>query len=162
MRKAMKFLHTLGSIGLLGAMAALLVLHSALPNPEHALADYAQSRHLMDLLARRILLPSLGLTIVAGLLAMAAVPAFHGAGWVWLKLATGVLMFEGSLLGIQGPLEKEAQIAADALAMGVATTQLGQNVQAEVGSLWLLGAVAVLNVGLGVWRPMRRRKALAT
>lgn len=145
MKRTLKFLHSLGGIGLLGAMATLLVCvglfsEGGAESPTDPVLLVA-----MDRIARWILLPSLGLTLVAGLLSMAVVPGFHNAGWAWLKLATGVLMFEGSLLAIQGPI----QAAADAQPplMDQATQH------AIYGSLWLLGGVAVVNVLLGIWRP---------
>jgi uncharacterized membrane protein len=161
MRKLLKFLHTLGGIGLLGAMLALLVLHANLPSPQFDLAGYVAVRNIMDALAQAVLLPSLGVTIVAGLLSMAAVPAYHGAGWVWAKLATGILMFEGTLLGVQGPLEREAIRARALLSDPTAADNLALNLSAEVGSIWVLGAVAIVNVALAVWRPKKRRKSVA-
>lgn len=157
MRRFLKFVHTMGGIGLLGSMAALLVMLNTLPAVDGELAAYAHMRLTMDALARWVLLPSLGVTIVAGLLSMAAVPAYHGAGWVWAKLATGVLMFEGTLLGIQGPMEREASTAMAVLAGETSAASLALSIGAEIGSLWVLGAVAVVNVALGVWRPRRKR-----
>lgn len=157
MRRLLKFVHTMGGIGLLGSMAALLVMLNTLPVAQTDLAAYVQMRLTMDALAQWVLLPSLGVTIVAGLLSMAAVPAYHGAGWVWAKLATGVLMFEGTLLGIQGPMEREALTARAVLAGEASITELALSISAEIGSVWVLGAVAVANVALGVWRPRKRR-----
>lgn len=155
MRRFLKFVHTMGGIGLLGSMAALLVMLNTLPVAQTELDAYVQMRLTMDALAQWVLLPSLGTTIVAGLLSMAAVPAYHGAGWVWAKLATGVLMFEGTLLGIQGPMEREALTARAVVAGEVPVTELALSISAEIGSLWVLGAVAVANVALGVWRPRK-------
>ncbi len=157
MRRLLKFVHTMGGIGLLGSMVALLVMLNTLPVAQTDLAAYVQMRLTMDALAQWVLLPSLGITIVAGLLSMAAVPAYHGAGWVWAKLATGVLMFEGTLLGIQGPMEREALTARAVLAGEASMTELALSISAEIGSVWVLGAVAVANVALGVWRPRKKR-----
>ena len=65
----MKFLHTMGSTGLLGAMAALVVMLGAAPPPS-ALDGYAAARAAMGAVATWIVLPSLALTLVSGLLAM--------------------------------------------------------------------------------------------
>ena len=115
MRRTLKFLHTLGAIGLTGALAAQIVLLSRLPAPG-SLAEYAALRGAMGALAEWILLPSLGITLVSGLLAMSMTHAFHNAGWAWLKLALGVSMFEGTLITVQGPAQKEAELSARALA----------------------------------------------
>ena len=139
-------------------MSALLVMLYTLPNANTELTAYVQMRLTMDALAQRLLLPSLGVTIVAGLLSMAAVPAYHGAGWVWAKLATGVLMFEGTLLGVQGPMEREALTASAVLTGERLVSDLALSIDAEIGSLWVLGCVAVANVALGIWRPKKKRR----
>ena len=153
MRQSIKFLHTIGAIGMMGAMACLVVLLGALPAPSH-LAEHAALRGAMGTIATWILLPSLALTLVAGLLAMAASRAFQNAGWAWIKLATGVLVFEAGLSGLVGPLQDEAERSRQALAGDpAALAGLAQTLDAERGTLWVLLAIATLNVVLGVWRP---------
>lgn len=159
MRKFLKFCHSLGAVGLLGTMATLLVA-GILAVKTSNVADLRGVVELMDAAARWLLLPSLALTLVSGLFAMAAVPAYHSAGWVWAKLATGVLTFEGTLMAIQGPVQSIAERVAQAdgsMAVG------DLDFQAVTGSLWVLIGVAVVNIGLGVWRPKfsRRRKRVA-
>lgn len=153
MRKLLKFLHTLGGVGLLGAMAALLVLLSSVVEPSASLDIYVAQRDAMANIAQWLLLPSLAITLVSGLFSMAVVKGFHNAGWAWLKLATGILMFEGTLLSIQGPMEREAALAKAVFAGDEAVSALAANPTGEWGSLWVLGGVAVLNIALGVWRP---------
>jgi len=150
-RRALKFLHTMGSIGLAGAMACLLVLLSVTP-PSTELPGYALMRGAMGAVATWIFLPSLALTLLSGLLALAQ-RAFHNAGWAWVKLATGVLMFEGGLVYVQGPMRQEADLSAAALAGTGDPALLGQSLGAEANTLWLLLAVATANVVLGIWRP---------
>ncbi len=87
MRRLLKFLHTMGAIGLMGAMAALLVLLGRTPSPT-AIEGYALIRGAMGAVATWLFLPSLALTLLAGLLSIAQ-RAFHNAGWAWAKLATG-------------------------------------------------------------------------
>ena len=156
MRWLMKFLHTIGAIGLMGAMACLLVLLSFTPAPT-SLAEYALMRSAMGGVALYIFLPSLGLTLVAGLLAMAINRGYHNAGWAWLKLATGILVFEWGFTAVQGGMEQEAELSARALASEISTATLGAALDAERGSLWVLLAVAAANVVLGVWRPRLSR-----
>jgi hypothetical protein len=69
-----------GAVGLMGAMACLLVLLRVTPAPT-SLPEYALMREAMGAIATWIFLPSLGLTLIAGLLAMALNPAYHNAGW---------------------------------------------------------------------------------
>src|SRR6056297_801025 len=162
MRRTLKFLHTLGAIGLTGALAAQIVLLSQLPAPG-SLPEYAALRGAMGTLAEWILLPSLGITLVSGLLSMSITPAFHNAGWAWLKLLLGVSMFEGTLITVQGPAQKEAQLSAQALAGDIDPALLGQAMQAEWNSVWVVLAIAIVNVVLGVWQPrfQRRRRSAA-
>ena len=152
MRRLLKFLHTLGAIGLMGAMACLLVLLSFTPSPT-SLSEYALLRIAMGGIAKWIFLPSIALTLVAGLLAIAANRAYHSAGWAWAKLATGVLIFEWGFTAVQGPMQQEAELSAHALKGEVDTAALAGSLGAERTSLWILLAVAMANVVLGVWRP---------
>ncbi|KAA0121050.1 hypothetical protein CIW48_25775 [Methylobacterium sp. P1-11] len=152
MRRLLKFLHTMGSAGLLGAMASLVVMLSLAPAPS-ALAGYAAMRGAMGAVATWIFLPALAMTLMSGLLAMALNRAFLNAGWAWLKLATGILMFEGGLVYIQGPMKQEAELSARALAGLVDPALLAVSLPGERGTLWVLLAVATANVALGIWRP---------
>jgi hypothetical protein len=152
MRRLMKFLHTMGAIGLMGAMASLIVLLGFAPAPT-SLNEYALMAAATGAIATWIFLPSLALTLIAGLLAIAVNRAFHSAGWAWAKLATGVLIFEGGLTAILGPLQQEADLSARALAGEVDIATLATSLAGERTSLWVMLAVATANVVLGIWRP---------
>lgn len=156
MRRLLKFMHTMGAIGLMGAMACLLVLLSSIPPPT-SLPEYAVMRGAMGGIATWIFLPSIGLTLIAGLLAIAATPAFHSAGWVWAKLLSGVVVFEWGFAAIQGPMQQEAELSAHALAHEVDPATLAASLGAEWKSLWVMLALATANVILGVWRPRLTR-----
>jgi hypothetical protein len=104
-----------------------------------------------------VFFPSLALTLIAGLLAIAMNRAFHSAGWAWAKLATGILIFEWGFTAVLGPIQEEAQQSARALAGAVDTATLAMSLTAERSSLWVLLAVAAANVVLGVWRPRLTR-----
>lgn len=160
MRRLMKFLHTMGAIGLMGALASLLVLLHFLPEPTST-AEYAQARAAMNGIARWIYLPSFALTLIAGLLAIALSQVYQNAGWAWAKLATGIIIFEYSFLAVLGPVQNEADWSAKALAGDADAALLGTTINAEWYSLLVLLAVATANVVLGVWRPnfSRRRSA---
>ncbi|MGH6708763.1 MAG: hypothetical protein ACREEK_07300 [Bradyrhizobium sp.] len=148
----MKFLHTVGAIGQMGAMACLLVLLSFVPAPT-SLSEYALMRGAIGGIATWIFLPSLGLVLISGLLAMAFNPAYQSAGWAWAKLVTGILVFEWGFVAVQGPMQQEAELSARALAHEVDTATLAATLSAEWKSLWVLLAVATVNVILGIWRP---------
>jgi len=141
---------------LMGAMASLLVLLSVAPPPT-VLAEYALLRGAMGAIATWIFFPSLGLTLIAGLLAIAVNRGFHNAGWAWLKAATGILVFESGFVGVLGPMQREAERSAKALAGQIDPTTLAASLGAERRTLWILLAVAAANVVLGIWRPRLSR-----
>ena len=152
MRRLLKFLHTLGAAGLLGSMVALVVLASVAPPPAQ-LPAYAAVRHAMGAIATWMFLPSIGLALIAGLVSLAINRAFHNAGWAWVKLITGVLIFEGGFQGVMGPMQQEAERSADALAGKGDVAGLAGTLGAERNTLIVLLLVAIANVALGVWRP---------
>ena len=157
MRHLLKFLHTLGAIGLMGAMASLLVLLQVAPPPA-SLAEYAAVRAAMGAIASWIFLPSLGLTLIAGLVAIAYGKVFHNAGWAWAKAISGVLVFESGFVGVAGPMQREAVRSAEALVGQADPASLGLTLAAERNTLWILMAVATANVVLGIWRPRLSRR----
>ena len=157
MRHTLKFLHTMGAVGLMGSMASLLVLLSVAPPPS-SLAGYAQARAAMYAICQWVFMPSLGATLVAGLLALGLNRAFHNAGWAWVKLATGISMFEGGLVAIQGPMQDEAERSAAALIGKVDPATLLPSPGSEENILWALLAVSTANIVLGIWRPRLTRR----
>ena len=156
MRRLLKFLHTMGAIGLMGAMACLLVMLSVLP-PRTSLGEYAAMRGAMGAIASWVFMPSLAMTLIAGLLAIAVNPSFHNAGWAWVKLGSGILIFEGGFVSILGPMQEEARNAAEALAGTLDPATLAASLTAERNTLWIILAVATVNVLLGIWRPRLTR-----
>ena len=162
MRQLLKFGHSMTAIAFLGAVAVLWVLHQQLPDPEGALSLYASGRQAMERIAVILLLPSLVLTLLVGLFSRARGPGFHNAPWAWAKFITTVVMLEGTLLGIQSPIVKEARLAEAALNDPTKLALLAQNLSAEQSSLVLIGLVATANVALGVWRPQFRSRAKAS
>lgn len=156
MRRLLKFLHTMGAIGMMGAMAAFLVLLSVAPAPT-SVSEYALLRGAMGAIGAWIFLPSLAVTLVAGLLAIGLNPGYQNAGWAWVKLGTGILIFEGGLVHVQGTIQLEAEQSADAPAGRVDPATLAESFGSERNMLWVLLAVATVNVVLGIWRPRLTR-----
>jgi hypothetical protein len=142
----------MGAIGMMGSMASLIALMMAAPPPS-SLAGYALIHGAMSDIATWIFFPSLALTLIPGMLAIAVNRAFHNAGWAWAKLATGVLIFEGGLVYVEGPIREEATRSAEALAGRLNPATLTGSYGAEQSSMWALLLVATANVVLGVWRP---------
>ena len=152
MRHFLKFLHTIGAIGLIGAAACLLVLLHLAPAAT-SVAGHALYRGAMGTIATWIFFPSLALTLISGLLAIAFHRGFHNAGWAWLKAAFEDQNSRGGFVGVIGPMQREAERSAKALAGQVDPATLSASLGAEQGTLWVLLAVATANVVLGVWRP---------
>jgi hypothetical protein len=156
LRRLLKFLHTIGAIGFMGALACLLVLARLTPPPT-SLPQYALICGAMGDIAAWVLMPSLVLTLIPGLLALVVTPGFQNAGWALAKLATGVLIFEGGLVSVVGPIQEEAQRSASAVAGHLDPSTLTRSSGALEGVLWVLLAVSTANVVLGVWRPRFNR-----
>jgi hypothetical protein len=151
LRRLLKFLHTMGAIGFMGALACLVVLANCLP-PPGALASYALIRGAMASIAAWVVMPSLALTLVPGLLSIAVTRAFHNAGWAWIKAATGILIFAGGLHAL-APIQEEARLSAEVVAGRLDPSALAGQSPGEATTLWVLLFVSAANVALGVWRP---------
>ena len=156
MRRVLKFLHVMAAFGLMGAMASLIVLSIVSP-PKTELAAYAATREAMSAISTWLFLPSLGLSLIAGLTAIAINRAYQNAGSAWAELITGVSLFEGGLQGIQGPMGTEAEQSAAVLAGHADAATLSLSLSAEGGTLCVVLAVATANVVLGIWRPKLSR-----
>jgi hypothetical protein len=133
----------------MGSITSLLVLMSFSP-PSTSLAGSILMRGAIAEIATWVFFPSFALTLVAGMLAIAVNRAFHNAGWAWVKLATGLLIFAGSF-HVLGSIQDEVKQS------GAVGGQFDPNPAAnsfgEQGALWILLAVSTANVVLGVWRP---------
>jgi hypothetical protein len=140
MRQTVKFLHTLSSCGLIGALVAyLLVLWKA---PQESVAQYADMREIISLIARYILVPSLGLSLVSG--------------WAWAKAFLGLAMFESTLAITQAKAIDAAELAAQiAKNENVAAAQqlLTEALHSEWNVLWAILAISAAQTALGIWRP---------
>lgn len=151
--------HHLGSAGVIGAFAACLTMVLSAPEPALSLEAYAASRASIAIVCKWVLVPSLLLVLVSGLAALGANPAYHDAGWAWLKALTGLAMFEGTLLTVDATARQAAELTAAAAASGILdTSALESLISRERGGLWGLLAIAVANVVLGVWRPRLSRR----
>lgn len=160
-QRLVKVLHTVGSVGFMGSVLCLLVLIEFLPRTDE-LATYAQMRLAMGAIADWVFLPSFVAVLLSGLLAVSMRTAFIHSGWVVVKLALGILVFEQSLIAVHGPMDFEARLSARVLEGAADPSRLGQSLWSEAASLWVMTFIAVLNIWLGVVRPsFRRRKAAA-
>jgi hypothetical protein len=166
-KRVLKVLHELGAIGVMGSLAACIVLIATAPTQSPV--AYAAVRQGIAALAKWLLVPSLALMLVSGLLAIAINKAYHEAGWAWVKALLGIGMFEGTLLTVGGSARRAAELSAIA-ATGLGpdgrgpagqadAAELARILRTEWGGLWLLLGLCFVNVVLAVWRPRLGRRS---
>lgn len=151
MRKAMKFLHTLSSCGLIGALAGYCII--LLYAPQDTARAYAEARQTISLLCNYLLLPSLAVSLVTGLLSMAVHRAFLDTRWAWLKAFLGLSMFEATFAIVQSKAATAAAESAKAVTGGGDRALLAEALTNEWGSIGMIMALSIAQIALGVWRP---------
>jgi hypothetical protein len=156
MRKSLKFLHTLASCGLIGALLGYaVILTYARPD---AAQSYAQARQTISLLCDFLLLPSLAVALVTGLFAMSVHRPFLNTRWAWAKAILGLSLFEATLGIIQSKATTAAALSAK---IAAGEHEPGALAGALVSEWWALGAILTLSIlqfVLGVWRPRLARR----
>lgn len=151
MKKALKFLHLVASAGLLGGLATYLVL--AILAPGDSPAEFAAIRQGIHFVAEWLILPSLLLALVSGLLSIAVHRPFMNLGWPWLKALMGLAMFEGTLLAVQSNARRGAELASKTLSGEGDAAALAELLRHERAGVWMIVALSVANILVGVWRP---------
>lgn len=152
MKRAMKLLHVIGTVGFAGGLTAYMLILANAPELA-ATSDYAVLRGSLALVAKWMIVPSMIVSVTSGLLAMAFHYPYHDAPWVWVKALTGVLIFEASLMSIDAPAQKAADAAASAVAGEIDAATLATLVRDEWIAMWVVLALAAVNIVLGTWRP---------
>ena len=154
MRQTVKFLHTLSSCGLIGALVAyLLVLWKG---PQDSAVQYADLREIISLIARYILVPSLGISLVSGLLSMMVHKPYQQKRWAWAKAFLGLAMFESTLAITQAKAIDAAEFAARIAKndnAAAAQELLSEAIQSEWNVLFAILAISAVQTALGIWRP---------
>ncbi|MHA7873563.1 MAG: DUF2269 family protein [Hyphococcus sp.] len=150
-RKVLKILHSIAACGLIGGVGCYMLLLVAAPHDTPA--AYADLRGAISVISDYVLLPSLMVGIVSGLLSMVVHQPFLDKGWVWIKAATGILMFKG-VLTIVSAKAAYAEGVAQKIAAGEAPAgALDSMLALEWWTLVAVMAISIANVVLGVWRP---------
>lgn len=149
--KFLKSLHEIGAIGTLGSFAACIVLLATAPaKPPVALAAVLQG---IASITKWLLVPSLAIVLISGLLSIAANAAYKNAAWAWVKALLGIGIFEGTLLTVSASARHAAELSALAASGHGDAIELGQALRTEWGGLCILATLALINIGLAVWRP---------
>lgn len=152
MRRILKFLHTMSSIGFAGGLAAYMLILVSSPDIT-SLDVHASLRASLALVSKWLIVPSMLVVVLSGLLAMGLHFPFHEKPWVWVKALTGILIFEATLASIDAPAEQAAAATARAVAGEIDAETLARLVRNEWGAWWTLLGLSALNVGLAIWRP---------
>jgi hypothetical protein len=126
--------------------------------PVTSLSEYAAMRNSLAAVSKWLIMPSMLGVIVSGLLAMALNFSYMEAPWAWLKLLSGVLVFEGSLGGIDGPAQAAALLSAQALAGEIDAATLEAGIRNEWVAFWTLLFLSAANIALATWRPKFKRR----
>jgi uncharacterized membrane protein len=151
MRKSVKFIHTVGSCGLLGALLGYAII--LIWAPQETARAAADTRQTISVLCNYLLLPSLAISLVSGLMAMAVHRPFLDTRWVWFKAILGLSMFEATLAIIQS---KANSAAAEAAKIVSGTGEPGAFAEVIANEWLALGGITALSfaqIALGVWRP---------
>jgi len=154
-RRGVKFLHTVTGLGLVGGLAAYMMVLWAGPDVT-SVAEYAALRESLAVVSKWLILPSMLGVILSGLLAMALNFSYMESPWVWLKLLSGVLVFEGSLGSIDAPAQAAAELSRQVLAGEAEAAVLAEGVKDAWVGWWTLLGLAVANIALATWRPKFR------
>ena len=157
LRLSLKILHTLAAAGLIGGLACYMIL--LVMAPQDNAAAYADLRESIALLSDWVLIPSLAVGLVSGLLAMAFHAPFMDKGWAWAKTIMGILMFKGVLTVVGSKADHAAALARRIENGEAERAVLDSAMRHEWGVLWIVMALSVANVVLGVWRPRFARPA---
>lgn len=156
MRRSLKFVHTVATATLVGALALQLLI-AARYGAGVAAGDAVAvgARQVMVEVSRWLLVPSLVVVVVSGLLLMGLNRSFSSAGWVWIKAFIGLLLVKG-VITINDPAVRD--IAALAVQGGIAgnaeaLAELARLARMEWLGGWLALALTIAGIGFGVWRP---------
>jgi hypothetical protein len=150
MRKTIKFLHTLASCGMIGALLGYMILLSYGPNATPA--EYVDTRKAIAVLCDYILVPSLGIVLVSGFVSMLAHKPYMQKGWVWVKALTTIGIFESTMVVVQSKAAAGVDISTKIL-KGQADASALSELSQEWGAIGVVLTLAVANVLVGVWRP---------
>ncbi len=142
---------------MVGALVGAIILLEFVP--QETPQSYADMRRSLAILGDYMLLPSLGLVLVSGVLAIAATPAYINKGWALAKAFFGIIMFKGGL-HVVGAHSHYADQLASRLEAGevIPATDLAGALPYEDLLLWTMLVLSVANIVLAIWRPRFSRK----
>jgi hypothetical protein len=154
-RRPLKFVHTVATAALVGALALQLIIAFRY-NPALAANDATAlgARAVLVEVTRWVMGPALVICVVSGLLLMGLNKTFASAGWVWAKALLGLMLVKG-VITIQDPAVHELYALATQGIAGNpdALAELARLTRMEWLGGWLALALAIAAIAFGVWRP---------
>ena len=154
MRKVLKFCHHLSSCGMAAGLIGYAFL--LLKAPQETPAQVAALRTMIAQLANYAIVPSLGLALVSGLLAIVVHRPFQDLRWVWVKALIGMVLFESTLAIVQSKANDGALIAAALVEGKGAREDLQLIVASEWTALYAISTLVIASTAIGTWRPALR------
>lgn len=151
MRQTLKFLHSVASCGIIGALLCYMLL--LVKAPRETPVQIAEQRQFIEVLCSLLLVPSMALALFTGLVAMAVHRPFQEKRWAWVKALLGIGMFESTLAITQSKAHYAAEITRKIATGEVPADALGNSLHSEWTTLLAIMALSLGNVALGVWRP---------
>lgn len=151
LKRLIKALHELGTVGVMGSFAAVIAL--IVSAPAVGTSEYAAVRHGIATITHWLMVPSLEVVMLSGLVALMLNEGYMNAGWAWLKALLGVAMFEATLMQVDGTARHAAELAAQVAVGEGNPAKLAEMLRIEWGALWLLMGLAYINLVLAIWRP---------
>jgi hypothetical protein len=144
-----KLLHELGSVGLMGGVAAVVVFRWKGPGVDRP--GYFELCHAIDALYTWVIIPSMLLCVASGVASMIVHTPYWNALWAWAKAGSGIVAMNFGFR-MQGYAAKvsSAEFLAD-------RAELADAFRTEWSGLWVLLVVSLLNIVVGIWRPKLRR-----
>ena len=156
MRQLLKFLHSVASCGVIGALLCYMLI--LLKGPQQTLSQFADQRQVISAICSSILIPSLAIALFTGLIAMAVHRPFQEKRWAWIKALLGIGMFESTLAITQSKANYAAEISRKIAAGEAGSDALGTSLHSEWMTLGAIMALSLANIALGVWRPRLKPK----
>ncbi|MCU0952447.1 MAG: CopD family protein [Burkholderiaceae bacterium] len=150
MRRTLKFIHTVSTATLVGALALQIVVAwrytAGVPVGEVAAVG---ARQALAVVSQWVLLPSMVVCIVTGLLLMGSNRTYASAGWAWAKALLGLMLIK-AVISINDPAARDLaawalHAAANGLAAGdpAALAEVARLARMEWLGTWLTLALAV-------------------
>lgn len=151
LKRFLKFLHELGSVGVIGTPAAhlILILIARSESPAHAVV----LRRGIVALSEWVMFPSVLVVIFSGLIATLINRQSRDAFWVWIKVGLGIPLAQVCLGPIRSGARDAAALAAQAVSGRPDPEAMADALHREWAGLWMLVIISLLNIALAVWRP---------